>query len=139
MVDALREAHRVLVPTGVLLDLRPTAETCPLQLAETGLHVGELDATASAGDDAAADSAMAHVVRDGWFDLTVTNQFSLEFRWNGIAELADYVSGGRYPKRVRPGCDDLTRVYGSQVPLRCERTMTLGAYRKSVRRARERS
>ena len=115
MVDALREANRVLAPEGALLDLRPVAELSRLECAlpEGGVLIGELDTSALAPDDRAADEAIEQAARLGWFIPTVANQFKVEFRWSQVADLAAYVSGGRQPKRVHPSCDDLFRVCGT--------------------------
>lgn len=67
MVHALREAHRVLRPGGILIDLRPAARHRRVGLsdgrrwASVGLMHESLD------DDHAADRAVAEVTRAGLF------------------------------------------------------------------------
>ena len=135
MVDALRDSHRVLVPEGTLLDLRPKAETRPLEanLSDRVEIVGELDAQSPAADDEAADMAVHDAVQAGWLTAAGARQFRVAFYWDSVADLALYAAGGRHPKHVRPGWADLERAWRQLGPsrFRCVRTLTLGAYRRS--------
>jgi hypothetical protein len=135
MVDALRDSHRVLVPEGTLLDLRPTAETQPLEatLPDRVVIVGELEAQSPRADDDAADAAVHDAVGAGWFIPSAARQFRVAFYWDSVADLAAYAAGGRYPKHVRPGWADLERAWRELRPSRlgCKRSLSLGAYRRS--------
>lgn len=104
MVDALREANRVLVPGGTLLDLRPLAEASVLHLCE-GMPVGELDATGLSADDEAAQAAIERAVRLEWFRP-------------------------RQPKRVRPSLDEVLSAWRAPAELCTRRTVMLDVYRK---------
>jgi hypothetical protein len=67
MVHALREAHRVLKPSGLLIDLRPGAVRRRIGVACTGAFQ-ELGAFRRKSDDLrAANRAIAQVVRAGLF------------------------------------------------------------------------
>ncbi len=78
MVHALQEAHRVLKPNGILIDLRPAPEHRRLGLGEgrrwrlVGLLHEVLD------DDHAADAAVARVLREGLFRRERHAQFQLD-------------------------------------------------------------
>jgi hypothetical protein len=135
MVDALRETSRVLVPRGTLLDLRPRAETRPLELITPGgdVRAGEIDATSFDVDDAAADSALRDAVCAGWFAHTGTRQVVVRFYWKSIQDLKSYIEGGRHPKHVRPAWNELERTFhdARASSLAAATTLTLGVYRRS--------
>jgi hypothetical protein len=67
MVHALREAHRVIKPAGLLIDLRPRSAhrpvgiTCDSHLQSLGIVYRNID------DVRAANRAVVHVLRAGWF------------------------------------------------------------------------
>lgn len=72
MVDALKEAHRILRPRGILVDARPDSRV--LAYAEHQVGRGEyrragMIATANTElvNDRASDRAGATAVRSGWF------------------------------------------------------------------------
>jgi hypothetical protein len=67
MVHALQEAHRVLKPNGILLDLRPAPVHRQLGLGEgrRWQQLGTLHELLD--DDHAADAAVAQVLRQGLF------------------------------------------------------------------------
>jgi hypothetical protein len=135
MVDALRRTHDVVVPGGTLVDLRPRAETRPLEAMtpDSPLRVGELIAESSAGDDAAADAAIAFAVQERWWTMVGRRQLDVRMYWDNAADLAAYLVGGRHRKSVRPACEELERmcVQLGTDRLRCERTVTLDTYRRA--------
>ena len=78
MVHALYEAHRVLKPKGVLIDLRPAAAHRRVGIGK-GRHwqfVAVLREPLN--DDWAANRAVAKVVRDGLFIRKRHTEFSLD-------------------------------------------------------------
>lgn len=67
MVHALREAHRVLKPGGILIDLRPAARHRRVGLSDGRRWVSIGLMRESLDDDHAADRAVAEVTRAGLF------------------------------------------------------------------------
>ncbi len=63
MVHALREAHRVLKPNGILVDLRPAAVHRRVGLVQAGHYQSIGRMREAFDDDRAADRAVAEVVR----------------------------------------------------------------------------
>src|SRR5512135_2323064 len=92
MVHALTEAHRVLKPGGILIDLRPAAEHRRLGLGE-GTHwrlIGPLHEILD--DDRAANAAIARVVREGYFREETRRQFLLDRVMDTMDELHDWLA-----------------------------------------------
>ena len=78
MVHALTEAHRVLKPNGILVDLRPAASHRRAGLGE-GNHWKQVGAMReNFDDDHAADRAVRQVVRDGLFQQAALLKFDLD-------------------------------------------------------------
>src|SRR4030095_9300804 len=78
MVHALQEAHRVLKPSGSLIDLRPAPKhrRVGLETADGGWQlVGVM--REKFDDDRAANRAVAQVVRKGLFRRTTSVEFDL--------------------------------------------------------------
>ena len=67
MVHALLEAHRVLKPDGLLLDLRPAAVHRRVGITEDGDYRLLWRMRETFEDDHAADRAVDQVTRDGYF------------------------------------------------------------------------
>jgi hypothetical protein len=65
MVHALREAHRVLRPQGLLIDLRPAAVHRRVGIVMGGEYRFKWFTRERFDDDAAADNAVAAVISDG--------------------------------------------------------------------------
>lgn len=78
MVHALREAHRVLKPHGVLIDLRPATRHRRAGLGQDKRWqlVGVMQE--SLADDRAADAAVAHVIQQGLFRSVDSRTFELD-------------------------------------------------------------
>ena len=140
MVHALRGIWRVLAGSGILVDLRPLSGQCPIELVGGGtvVHVGEVDATGMAADDAASDRAVQDVVTQGHFLARQDTQFDFDFYWDNVQEIASFMESSRRMKEVRPSYADLEKAYlvlSAEVPervrFRCRRRTTLAVYQKT--------
>ena len=70
MVHALSEIRRVLVPHGILIDLRPLGERWQIEVtsANESRETGRvMDLPEQVNGDFAANQAMAEAQRRGWF------------------------------------------------------------------------
>ncbi len=101
MVHALHEAHRVLKPDGILIDLRPAPKHRRLGLGD-GTHwqlVGVM--REKFDDDLAANRAVAHVLREGLYQRESRIDFDLDRVMDTIADfrvwLEDFVQVGKLP------------------------------------------
>ena len=75
MVHALHEAHRVLKPNGLLVDLRPAVAHRRVGI-ERGGRYQQLGAMREKlDDDRAANHAVAHIVQEGLFKAEWRTQF----------------------------------------------------------------
>jgi hypothetical protein len=65
MVDALREAHRVLTPSGVLIDVRPVAAPIVVEVvtATQAVWAKTVDAYSTPEDIAAVDTGYSTLYR----------------------------------------------------------------------------
>jgi SAM-dependent methyltransferase len=86
MVHALEEAHRVLRPGGVLLDIRPAAAHRRVGLGEDRgwRRVGVMREPLE--EDRRADRAVARMIRRGLFRRTRREQVLLERVMDGIED-----------------------------------------------------
>ena len=75
MVHALREAHRVLKPEGLLIDLRPAPVHRRVGFKTTDSNRLRWVMRESFVDDLAANAAVADVVREGWFTAGKRKRF----------------------------------------------------------------
>lgn len=92
MVDALRSAHRAVRPRGLVIDARPDASRPPRVVAD-GRTRGRIAQSADADErDAASDSAVDRVVRDGLFRRRGSGHLWHLSRFADLAELDAYLS-----------------------------------------------
>jgi hypothetical protein len=138
MVDALRDAWRVLVDGGALLDLRPRPWAYQLELvtSDGAIPIGQIDTTGRTQDDAAADAAMAQVVVEGLFASRDRVEFDVEIVWNTVRDLKGYMAT-RESARVTPSYEELERAYQSArsgLRLRTSRRVVLAAFDRTKRR-----
>jgi hypothetical protein len=102
MVHALAECRRVLRTAGLLIDLRPFAGNWPLEVVAPSASptrstpgawaVGRVDDSQERPDDQAANAAIAHAVRAGWFRAERTTTFEYAWYWDTLAELEAYIA-----------------------------------------------
>lgn len=101
MVDALREAHRVLKPDGLLIDLRPAAVHRRVGVTQGDGYRLPWVMREKFDDDRAANRAVARVVRDGLFGAKGRTRFPCYRLMDTLDEfrewLADFTSRGKCP------------------------------------------
>lgn len=94
MVHALEEIKRALVPSGLLIDLRPLLERWPVEIAWMNgfREVGRLtDLPEGLSDDEAANNAMEEAARRKWFALEQGERFSLFYSWDTANDMEQFL------------------------------------------------
>jgi hypothetical protein len=93
MVHALQEIHRVLIPGGFLIDLRPFIAMPPVDIicGDQVLAAGVIDDSAGVSDDLAANDAIAHVLKGGWFSHEEKASFGLYTYWDTLEAFLTYM------------------------------------------------
>ena len=138
MVHALREAERVLVPKGTLVDLRPLSTSFPIDAVSESceIRMGTADGTATVADDRAADRAMAMEVESGRLLPRCRTELEVRYYWDTTADMADWMRTGRAVKPVTPSYTEIedalraARAGGAPVRLRGTRRLVLASYTK---------
>ncbi len=117
MVHALHEAHRVLKPQGLLIDLRPAAEHRRVGISRRGRWHEFARLNEVLADDHAANRAVSHVVQEGVFRRVARTKFMVnryadtleDFRvW--LDEFTDIKPCRRSPKLL----DQVARLIAAQ-------------------------
>jgi hypothetical protein len=94
MVHALREIQRVLVPDGILIDMRPLAEHWQIEVVsanefqETGRV---MDLPEQVNGDIAANQAMQEVEARGWFKREQEEFFPFYYSWDTPSEMEEFI------------------------------------------------
>jgi hypothetical protein len=94
MVHALEEIRRVLVPEGVLIDLRPLADNWRVEvvsLRETKRTGRVEDLPEQTKGDLASNEAMKEVEKRGWFKREQDELFPLFYSWDMPSEMEEFV------------------------------------------------
>ena len=95
MVHALSEIRHVLVPGGLLIDIRPLANRWPIQvgsvhsLQETG-RVDDLPLQVEG--DMAANETMREVESRGWFKREQEVLFPFFYSWDTPSEMEEFIA-----------------------------------------------
>lgn len=101
MVHALREAHRVLRPEGLLIDLRPAAVHRRVGVMHGDGYRLPWVMRERFDDDRAANRAVAQVARAGWFKTQGRTRFLCYRVMDTLEEfrewLIDFVDRGKCP------------------------------------------
>ena len=107
MVDALRRAHRMVMPTGLVVDLHPSSAAASVEV--DGTSTGHVEAGDAPLRHAAADSALAAAVDEGLFAVDHTLVFTFYTYGDTIEELRDYVVENWREGRIDDETVDRTR------------------------------
>lgn len=94
MVHALKEIQRVLVPDGILIDLRPMLDRWQIQVASAReiRETGQVqDFPVGLADDEAANQAMAESEAKGWFVREHEEFFPFIYSWDTPNELTEWI------------------------------------------------
>ena len=95
MVHALSEIRRVLVPNGILIDLRPVLSHWPIEVVsardihETG-HIQDLPL--GLADDHAANQSIAQAEKNGWFMRAAEEFFPFNYSWDSPSEMEEWIA-----------------------------------------------
>ena len=137
MVDALREAQRVLTPAGVLIDVRPVTAPILVELVAgtQAVWAKTVYSYSSPEDVAAAEYAIQHAVSRGWFVFETRLPFDFEIYCDSATELRVYAEARKLRGAEIPygELEERQREFhaeGQATRLRCRRPWMLSRYRK---------
>ncbi len=110
MVHALQEAHRVLKPDGILIDLRPAPahRRVGMGAGRTWKFVGQLHEQLD--DDYAANAAVARLQRDGFFREQKRMRFVIDRVMDDLQDLRDFLTDFDQRRDLPPHTRLLERV-----------------------------
>ena len=121
MVPALEEAHRLLRPSGTLIDIHPVFGTAQVEVHRAGQVVFAEPASESDEGVLYADEALAHVAGRGLFVSERQREF--DFRVYGASgdELCDFLAEA--DAHSNQGCEEACDTYASELFARVDRIM----------------
>ena len=91
MVHALREAHRVLKPNGILIDLRPALVHRRVGIERAGRYRQLGTLREPLDDDRAANRSVSYVLRSGLFHAEWRTQFDCRRVMDSLADFRTFV------------------------------------------------
>jgi hypothetical protein len=94
MVHALSEIRRVLLPDGILIDLRPILDQWQIEVvsAREVRETGRVrDFPIGLADDEAANRSVAHAEAEGWFVREQEEFFSYVYLWDTPKEMEKWI------------------------------------------------
>ena len=136
-MHALKEAKRVLVPKGIMIDVRPLSVDVPLVIIYQGgsESAGMLDMSPDIELDKAADQAIESVVKDRIYTEHHKEYFDFAFYWKTIKDMQDdleefWKDDVILPEGVIEQADLLFSKQRPQTQIRIGVQMKLGKYVK---------
>jgi hypothetical protein len=94
MVHALSEIRRVLVPDGILIDMRPILDRWQIDVssAREVRETGRVqDFPLGLADDEAANRAIAQAAANGWFVRDGQEFFSYFYSWDTPGDMEEWI------------------------------------------------
>ena len=122
MVPALEEVHRLLGPSGTLIDIHPVSGTAQVEVHRAGQVIFAEPASASPDEGVLhADEALAHVAARGLF--VSERQMEFDFRVYGSSgeELGDFLAEA--DAHSNQGCEEACDAFTSELFARVDRIM----------------
>jgi len=114
MVHALEEIHRLLKPTGVLIDIHPVSESSPVEIHQKGEIdlAGHLSVRQWCIDFEQADTALAEIVRRGLFAVEREVVFDSLNYYGSAAEMRTSLkeSIDKYAREAQSAGEDVPHV-----------------------------
>jgi hypothetical protein len=110
MVHALREACRVLVPGGTLIDMRPRPTAVPVAAVRRrdAVRVGTIASNpAFTGDNDASDDAIRQLVTEGLLSLRRQQNFEFAHWWDNVDEMQRVVSSTWRRSQIAPSAAEV--------------------------------
>ena len=95
MVHALEEVRRLLIPGGILIDIRPLSDRWPVEVASTrgSKQTGRVaDFPEPLNADRASNEAMKEVEARGWFIREQEEQFPFFYSWDTPSEMEEFIA-----------------------------------------------
>jgi hypothetical protein len=95
MVHALEEVRRILMPGGVLIDIRPLNDRWPVEVVSSrrSQETGRVDDSPEPLDaDAASNKAMQEVEARGGFSREQEELFPFFYSWDTPSEMEEFVA-----------------------------------------------
>lgn len=95
MVHALEEIHRLLKPTGRLIDIHPMSQPMPVELHHSGTiePIGDLSVRQWCIDFEQADEALAEILRRNVFAVELEDVFDALTYYDSPEEMRDALRG----------------------------------------------
>ena len=137
MVDALREARRVLKLQGVLVNVRPVTTPVAVEVvaATRTIWAKEVTSYSTPEDVVAAEAAIERAVSDEWFVFDKSLRYDFDMYCDTAADLSLYARARKLPEAEIPyeELEERRRELGADgqtARLRCRRPWLMSTYRK---------
>lgn len=94
MVHALSEIRRVLIPSGILIDLRPVLDRWQIEVASMRevREIGRMqDFPLGLADDKAANESVAQAAQNSWFTREQEEFFPFIYSWDSPNEMQKWI------------------------------------------------
>ena len=113
MVHALEEIHRLLKPSGFLIDIHPVSEPSPIEIYQNGNIdlVGHLLVHQWCIDFQQADSALNEIIRHGLFTVEQKGMFDTLTYYDSAAEMGTALkeSIDKYAREAEPTDEEMSQ------------------------------
>ncbi len=131
MVPALEDAHRLVGPSGIVIDIHPVPGTATIEVYRGGEVVfGESASASDEEGELLADAALGHVVARGLFASERRAEFDLRVYASSAGELRDFLAEA--DAHASPAGGETSDAYESELYERVQRITTSEASETEV-------